>query len=1109
VLRTEPNPRGRIRLAVGAALILVVASFGSIRASAAVETLTFAAAADASIKSNLPTTNFGRGTKLEVDGKPVKDYVIRFDVSGVGARTVTSAKLRLFCLDASPMGGAFHRVADASWGERTVTWQAAPVADAGTVATLGAVSANTWHEIDLTSFVTGDGSFSLRVTSSSANNAVFSSRETAAAPQLVLTLNSTSDTSPPLVAITSPTDGATVAGTTGVVVSASDDTRVAAVDLAVDGSVRLTDTTEPFGFSWDTTTTTNGDHTLTTVARDPAGNATTSAPVQVTVANVNDTKPPDPPTGLAASAPSFDRVELTWTASSDDVGVAGYRIVRDGVEVGSSSTTSFTDRSVLPVSTYHYRVVAVDAAGNASTPSDEAVVTTPPRAASVSFAAAGDHGANSGTAASLAALDGSGVAFYLALGDLDYDQVNPDSAWCDYVKTRLPTLGPTFPFELVVGNHEEQGGPNGYILNHAACLPDRLGSTLSPTQRYAAEYYFDYPASSPLVRVVMIAPDLTVENVTYDYVRGNARYQWLAGAIDGARAAGIPWVVVGMHKVCLSEGGKTCEIGTDLQNLLVEKKVDLVLQGHEHMYQRTHQLALDPATCPTIPAGSFDADCVHDDGQDGRYPKGAGTVFLVDGTFGRESLDKPNPTDAEAPYFVVADGTTFGFTKYTVTSTRLEGRFVNSVGSFTDSFAIEASTPPDPDPNPPVANDVAVTTMEETPVTIQLSGSDAERCELMFSIVSGPGHGSLNGLNSAPCHPGSLNTDMATIRYTPEPNHAGSDSFTFWVSDGTPNAALGTAAVSVTPVNDPPTAIGMSRSTGVDAPVTIPLSGTDAETCELAFSIVSAPTHGGLGGLAGEACTSGAPNTDRASVTYMPASGFSGVDSFTYQVSDGVASSVATVNVSVGGAPPAITLLGASSAANPTGTSLTIDRPAGVTAGSVLLAGIDVRGSPTIVPPAGWTLVRADQNPTLMKQAVYVRVVGGEEPASYTWSFSNIQAAAGGITAYSGVAVDAPVDAHSGLVTATTSAAITAPSITTSSNGAAVVAFFGVTGSTSVTPPLGTVERWDLASNAGTYKITSAGATLGQDVAGSTGDLVASAANAGRSIGQLVALRPA
>ena len=155
------------------------------------------------------------------------------------------------------------------------------------------------------------------------------------------------------------------------------------------------------------------------------------------------------------------------------------------------------------------------------------------------FAAAGDLGASSANA-SLTALDRSGVAFYLALGDLDYDQTPTDEAWCDYVKQRLPTLGPSFPFELVSGSHEYQGGPNGYIMNHAACLPDRLGST----GLYGAQYYFDYPASSPLMRVIMISPDLLIENYNYTYSVGSPEYKWLISAIGGARNAGTPWIAV-------------------------------------------------------------------------------------------------------------------------------------------------------------------------------------------------------------------------------------------------------------------------------------------------------------------------------------------------------------------------------------------------------------------------------------------------------------------------------------------------------------------------------------------------------------------------------------
>ena len=133
----------------------------------------------------------------------------------------------------------------------------------------------------------------------------------------------------------------------------------------------------------------------------------------------------------------------------------------------------------------------------AASATSTAQVTTPN---TFTFAAGGDLGANSGLA-SYNDLDESGVDFFVALGDLDYDQTATDEAWCEYVKQQLPTLGPEFPFQLLVGSHEDQHGQNGYILNHAACLPDRLGST----GFYGVQYYFDYPASSPLIRLILIA----------------------------------------------------------------------------------------------------------------------------------------------------------------------------------------------------------------------------------------------------------------------------------------------------------------------------------------------------------------------------------------------------------------------------------------------------------------------------------------------------------------------------------------------------------------------------------------------------------------------------
>src|SRR3990172_10776919 len=122
-----------------------------------------------------------------------------------------------------------------------------------------------------------------------------------------------------------------------------------------------------------------------------------------------------------------------------------------------------------------------------------------------------------------------------------------------------------------------------------------------------------------------------------------------------AGAAGIPWVVVGMHFPCLTAGIYECGTGSQLMNLLVEKRVDLVLQAHEHSYQRGKQLALDPLACPSIATTGYDPDCVADDGLDGTYPKGAGSVNVIAGTFGR-GLYPVSRTDLEGPYFAAVDG---------------------------------------------------------------------------------------------------------------------------------------------------------------------------------------------------------------------------------------------------------------------------------------------------------------------------------------------------------------------------------------------------------------------------------------------------------------------
>lgn len=90
-----------------------------------------------------------------------------------------------------------------------------------------------------------------------------------------------------------------------------------------------------------------------------------------------DTTPPSVPAGLNAQAVNATQVNLSWTASTDNVGVTGYKIFRDGVQVGTSATTSFQNTGLSGSTTYSYTVSANDPAGNNSAQSAPAVVTTP------------------------------------------------------------------------------------------------------------------------------------------------------------------------------------------------------------------------------------------------------------------------------------------------------------------------------------------------------------------------------------------------------------------------------------------------------------------------------------------------------------------------------------------------------------------------------------------------------------------------------------------------------------------------------------------------------------------------------------------------------------
>jgi glucose/arabinose dehydrogenase len=89
-----------------------------------------------------------------------------------------------------------------------------------------------------------------------------------------------------------------------------------------------------------------------------------------------DSEPPSTPAGLAANAVGYSRVDLSWVASTDNVGVTGYRIFRQGVAVATATGTSHSDVGLSPSTTYNYEVTAFDAAGNESARSAAVTATT-------------------------------------------------------------------------------------------------------------------------------------------------------------------------------------------------------------------------------------------------------------------------------------------------------------------------------------------------------------------------------------------------------------------------------------------------------------------------------------------------------------------------------------------------------------------------------------------------------------------------------------------------------------------------------------------------------------------------------------------------------------
>lgn len=184
------------------------------------------------------------------------------------------------------------------------------------------------------------------------------------------------DIEAPSVDITTPANGATVTDAVNVTASATDNVGVSRVEFYVNGALKSTDTATPYAYSWDSKAIANGTASLMAKSYDVTGNSNSST-IQVQVAN-GDTQAPSTPPNVNVTVNAYNKVTLNWSASTDNTGVTGYRVARNGVTLAQvGSGTQYIDNTVLPNMTYSYQVSAFDAAGNSSVLSGAAQAKTP------------------------------------------------------------------------------------------------------------------------------------------------------------------------------------------------------------------------------------------------------------------------------------------------------------------------------------------------------------------------------------------------------------------------------------------------------------------------------------------------------------------------------------------------------------------------------------------------------------------------------------------------------------------------------------------------------------------------------------------------------------
>ncbi|MGW7680464.1 discoidin domain-containing protein [Kribbella sp. NPDC054772] len=292
-----------------------------------------------------------------------------------------------------------------------------------------------------------------------------------------------------------------------------------------------------------------------------------------TTDSTGDTQAPTVPTGLKSTGATGTSVALSWTASTDNVGVSGYDVLRDGKVVADAASTSYNDTGLTANTAYRYTVRARDLAGNVSGETAAVTVTTGTGGAGgFVLAAAGDI-ADRCTASDSSCVhpktaklvEAMNPAAVITMGDNQYDDAHYSDFQSYYAKTWGKFKSITHP---IPGNHETYDN-TPYEGYHKY-----FGSIATP----AGKNYYSWEMGNWHF-IALDSNDFVKEDL-----REPAQLTWLkqdlAKNTKGCIAAYY-------HHPRFSSGDHGDNPDADpLWQTLVSAKTDLILNGHDHHYER-------------------------------------------------------------------------------------------------------------------------------------------------------------------------------------------------------------------------------------------------------------------------------------------------------------------------------------------------------------------------------------------------------------------------------------------------------------------------------------------------------------------------------------------